>query len=246
MARTDFLERKDTPVRPRIAKHKGLLTDYDTDTAYVQAFYTLFANLRFHQEREQTGQTHTPATPVHTLLVTSASPSQNQATVAANLAIVAARSGAETILVDTHLRAPTLQGLFDLTQDTGLSDLLEEGEITPAKIATRLQPVFVAGLRVLTSGPVPAQGSALLLSPHLTSFVAGLRDLLATSGKPAGVVVFHSAPALSGADASLIADLSDQAVLTVIMGQTTRTQVKLAQEQLEQARTKLTGVVLLH
>jgi Mrp family chromosome partitioning ATPase len=51
---------------------------------------------------------------------------------------------------------------------------------------------------------------------------------------------------LSGADASLLGALTEQTVLAVIMGQTTRVQAKQAQEQLEQAHARLAGVVMLH
>lgn len=236
----------------RTQEQKALLTDYDTGTAYSQAFYTLFANIRFHWENQQKEQKRendgedTRATLVHTLQVTSASPYSGQATVAANLAIVAAQSGAETILVDANVREPAVRQCFGLPQGAGLSDLLEGGQISQQKIATCLQPTFVPGLRVLGAGSAPVQGSALLLSPNLEQVVAGLRALLAASGKPSGVVLFHSASVLSGADASLLGALTEQTVLAVIMGQTTRVQAKQAQEQLEQAHARLAGVVMLH
>ena len=230
----------------RTQEQKALLTDYDTSTSYSQAFYTLFANIRFHWESEWSGQERTVATQVHTLQVTAASAYSGQATVAANLAIVAAQSGAETILVDAHLRAPAIRQCFGLAEGPGLSDLLEDGNVIPQKIATCLQPTFVPGLRVLGAGNRPVQGAALLLSPHLEQVVVGLRDLLAASGKLSGVALLHSAPVLAGADASLIGALTDQTVLAVIMGQTTRVQAKQAQEQLEQAHAKLAGVVMLH
>ncbi len=225
-----------------IQEQKALLTDYDTGTAYTQAFSTLFANIRFLWVNEE----KTAATPVHTLLVTAASSYSSQATVAANLAIVAAQSGTETILVDGDMRAPSLRQYFGLAQGAGLSDLLMDGEITPQKIATCLQPTFVPNLRVLGAGHTPEQNAALLLSPQLGQVVAGEGALLASAGNQAGIAVFHSAPVLAGADASLLGALVDQTVLAVIMGKTTRLQAKQAQEQLEQAHSKLVGVVMLH
>ncbi|HEY0757444.1 MAG TPA: CpsD/CapB family tyrosine-protein kinase [Ktedonobacteraceae bacterium] len=230
----------------RIREQKALLTDYDTGTAYSQAFYTLFANIRFHWEREQVYQEQELETRFHSLQVTSASAHSNQAIVAANLAIVAAQSHAETILVDANLRAPALGQYFGLQPGAGLSDLLEKGDVTPQKIATCLQPTFVPGLRILGAGNSSAQNSALLLAPDLAQVLAGLRALLTSSGKRSGVALFHSAPVLVGADASLIGALTDQTVLAVIIGQTTRVQARQAQEQLEQAHTKIAGVVMLH
>jgi Mrp family chromosome partitioning ATPase len=227
----------------------ALLTDYDNTTAYSQAFYTLFANIRFHWEGQQAEVALEKRTSpqVHTLLVTTASPYKDQPTVAANLAIVAARSGTETILVDAELRSSVMQQRFGLSQESpGLSELLEDGEITPQKIAACLLPTFVPGLRVLGTGSVSTQGTALLLSPRLATVVEGIRELLISSGKPSGIIIFHSAPVLSGADASLIGVLTEQTVLAVVIGQTTRAQGKLAQEQLRQARIKLVGVIMLH
>lgn len=225
----------------RTKEQYALLTDYDTTAAYSQAFYTLFANIRFHWENKQSTTSR-----VHTLLITSASAYKDQATVAANLAIVAAQSGAETVLVDANLRRPGVRQCFGLAQGAGLTDLLEEEDVSPQKIAACLQPTFIPGLRVLGTGNSPAQGPALLLSSRLETVTAGLRDLVASSEKSSGIVLFHSAPVLSGADASLIGALADQTVLAVIMGQTTRVQAKQAQEQLEQAHIKLAGVIMLH
>jgi Mrp family chromosome partitioning ATPase len=232
----------------RTSEPLALLTDYETSTAYAQAFYTLFTNMRFHWEStlSRQEQEETSATQVHTVQVTAASPYSGQATIAANVALVAAQSGSETILVDANLRASAIRQCFGLPLGAGLSDLLEEGDITPQKIATCLQSTFVPGLRVLGAGSSSLQGSALLLSPHFTQVMASLRDLLAASGKPSGVAIFHSAPVLSGVDASLVGALTDQTVLAVIMGRTTRVQAKQAQEQLERAHVKLAGVAMLH
>jgi Mrp family chromosome partitioning ATPase len=285
----------------RSQERYALLTDYKTTSAYAQAFYTLFANLRFHRENEQrlsappthghrlsgmptatsneraagaaqsgvemllaerklrapgllpqpvfpelSAQQESALAPVHTLLVTSASLYKDQATVAANLAIVAAQSGAETILVDADLQTPGLQQRFGYPGGTGLSDLLAEGEITAESVLTCLQPTFVPGLRILRAGTASALGSALLLSPRLDRVIQVLYELLTAIEKPSGMALFHSAPVLSGADASLIGALTDQTVLAVIMGQTTRVQARQAQEQLAQAHVRLAGVLLLH
>lgn len=228
----------------RSQERYALLTDYETTTAYAQAFYTLFANMRFHRENELASAG--PGVSVHTLLVTSASVYKDRATVAANLAIVAAQSGAETILVDADLQAPGIQQRFGFPDGDGLSDLLEAGDITSERLAVCLQPTFVPGLRVLGAGTALAQGATLLLSPRLERAVLALRELLAVREQQAGVVLFHSAPVLCGADASLIGALTDQTVLAVIMGQTTRAQARQAQEQLAQAHIKRAGVIMLH
>lgn len=224
----------------------ALLTDYDTTTAYAQAFYTLFANIRFRWEDEQISPEQPDTSRVHTLLITSASAYKDQATVAANLAIVAAQSGAETILVDANLRSPGIRQRFGLTPNTGLSDLLAEGEVTPQKITDCLQPTFVPGLRILEAGTKQSQGPALLLLPHLEEVITGIRAVLASSEKSPAIAIFHSASALAGADAALIGAHTEQTVLAIVMGKTTRAQARQAQEQFDQAHIKLAGVIMLH
>lgn len=234
----------------RSHEQRALLTDYENTTAYSQAFYTLFANIRFYWENEQRApvqeDTATDASPVHTLLITPASAYKDQVTVAANLAIVAAQSGAETILVDTDLREPGLRQRFGLAQSDGLSELLTEQYLPTQRIVDCLQPTFVPGLRLLSAGAHPELSTALMLSARLEAVTNGLSEIAAASERQTGIVMYHSPPVLAGPDASLVGALTEQTVLAVIMGRTTRAQAKQAQEQLQQAHIKLAGVILLH
>jgi Mrp family chromosome partitioning ATPase len=218
-----------------------LLTDYDPNTAYCEAFHTLFANIRFNWEDKASKQSH-----VHTLLLTTPSDYIEQATVAANLAIVAAQSGALTILVDADLRTPSLQQRFGLNKSAGLSDLLEETSITPQKVANHLQSTFVPGLRLIVAGTSSRQGATLLLSTKLEECMCSISQVLVEQESTPGIVIYHSPPVLIGADASLIGALTEQTLLTIIVGRTTREQAKQAQEQLERAHTKLAGVIMLN
>lgn len=231
-----------------VREQHALLPDYEHAAPYCQAFYTLFANIRFHRENEQAMPRHEQSAlaQVHTLVITSASAYQDQATVAANLAIVAAQSGFETVLVDTDVSTPSLRQCFGLEAGAGLGDLLVEKELTTQRIAACLQSTFVPGLRVLSAGTVQPQGMALLLSPRLEAVTTSLRDIVAASEQQQGMILYHCAPVLSGPAASLVGALTDQTVLTVIMGKTTRAQAKQAQEQLQQAHIKLAGVIMLH
>src|SRR5690242_7136594 len=126
----------------RTNEQHALLTDYGKNTAYSEAFHTLFANIRFNWSSSNTGHD------VHTLLLTTPSNYDEQAAVTANLAIVAAQSGTPTLLVDADLRAPKLEQRFGLGKNPGLSDLLQEdGPITPERVISCLQTTFVPGLK---------------------------------------------------------------------------------------------------
>lgn len=216
----------------------ALLTDYDANTTYSEAFHTLLANIRLSWNPEQTE--------LHSLLLTTPSTYSEQATATANLAIVAAQSGIPTLLVDADLRNPSLSQRFGLGKNAGLSDLLREDSIPPQKLASYLQTTFVPHLRLLGAGNSTSEVATLLLSPKLTEVVESIRQYLKQTETIPGIILFHSPAVLAGADASLLAALVDQTFLTIIKDYTTRAQAKQAQEQLQRAHAKLAGIILLN
>lgn len=214
----------------------ALLTDYDASSAYSEAFHTLYANIRFNWDSEKNRQL--------TLLITMISPSGDQAIITANTAIVAAQSGTPTILVDADLRHPSLEQRFGVGQQKGLSDLLAAEQVTAREVASCLHSTFIPGLRLLGAGP--ASGPASLF--HLTKLekvIASIRDLLAAEETAPGIVIFHSPPVQTGADASVIGALVDQTLLAITKNYTTRTEAKRAQEQLERVHARLIGIIML-
>lgn len=213
----------------------ALLTDYDANSAYSEAFYTLYTNIRFNWNSEKDRQL--------TLLITTPGPFAGQAGIAANIAIAAAQSGTPVILVDADLRNPGLEQRFGAVQCEGLSDLLEETEVTPQKVASYLQPTFIPGLRLLGAGSKSGP-TALLHLTKLEAIFASIRALLAEETTPS-IVLFHSPAVESGADASVIAALVEQTLLVIGKNRTTRAQAKQAQEQLERVHAHLAGVILL-
>jgi capsular exopolysaccharide synthesis family protein len=213
-----------------------LLTDYDANSAYSEAFHTLYANIRFNWASEKNRQL--------TLLITAPSSFAGQAIVAANVAIAAAQSGTPTILVDADLRHPSLERRFGVGQQKGLADLLAAEQITAQEVASCLHSTFIPGLRLLGAGS--ASGSASLF--HLTKLekvIASIRELLAVEETVPGIVIFHSPSVQAGADASVIGALVDQTLLAIAKDHTTRTEAKQAQEQLERVHAHLVGIIML-
>lgn len=225
------------------SEQRALLTDYATHSAYSEAFYTLFANIR------TLWQKGTPRT--HSLNITTPAAYGDYAAVAVNLAIVAAQSSMQTILVESNLRRPGLQQRFGLEQSTGLSDLLVDASLTPEKVESRLQSTFVPNLEVLVAGSEATRDQALLLSPRLEEIIhtlcrepdtSGTMGTTESSGK---LVLFYSSSVLSGANATLIGTLTDSTILVILANRTKREQAKQAQERLEQAHVHIAGIVLV-
>jgi protein-tyrosine kinase len=222
-------------VSMRTPEQIALLSDYDTQSAYSEAYYTLLANIRFNWQDAAQRQ--------HTVLIARPAPTTNPATVAANIAIAAAQSGMATTLVDANLHMPGLEQRFGMQAHEGLSDLLTESAVTPERVESCLKQTFVPHLRLLGAGSVKDAG-ALLLSPKLEEVIRLIAQCTGTPDE-VGMVFFQCAPVLSGPDAALLAALVDQTILIVNKGSTTRAQVRRAQEQLRQAHAHVTGFAML-
>ena len=219
----------------RSQQQVALLTDYDAGSAYSAAYYTFFANIRFNWNKEQC---------VHTLLLCPPAAYSGQATVAANMAIAAAKSGTPTILVDADLRSPSLERRFGMEKGEGLSDLLAEDVITTQAVRQHLRDTFIPSLRLLSAG-MAVEGGILLLSEKLQAAIQTISLCLSETETAPGMLIFNSPPVLVGPDASLIGTLVEQTILVIAKDRTTRTQAKQAQEQLERAHTNLVGIAIL-
>jgi capsular exopolysaccharide synthesis family protein len=95
----------------------------------------------------------------------------------------------------------------------------------------------VAGLRILTSGPLPPNPAELLGSPQMKQLIKRLRE-------QAEVVILDSPPVLAVADASILGSQCDGALLVVDAGKTRSEVAKRAKETLDKIGVKLFGVVL--
>lgn len=103
-------------------------------------------------------------------LIMSAEPQQGKSMVASNLAIALVEYGKNIVLVDCDMRRPRLHDLFDLPNDTGLSDILADA----SDIKTELRHPF-KHISVITSGKRPLNPSLLLSSPHMVELIRDLR-----------------------------------------------------------------------
>lgn len=216
-----------------------LLTDYDPDSPYVVAYQTVYTNIRSNWDSDHNRQ--------HAISLTTPATYKEQAALAANIAITAAQSGTPTILVDADLNAPSLQQRFSPEDSTGLSELFTRETITLQTVTPYLHKVFIPGLYLVCGGKAlpQAQERNRLLTIKLPDLLVSLRQFLADTQSAPGIIILHSPPVLSGAEASLLGTLVDQTFLAIISGLTTRTQALQALEQLQRAKVQVAGTITL-
>jgi polysaccharide biosynthesis transport protein len=171
--------------------------------------------------------------PLQTLLVTSSLPKEGKSTVAANLAFAVAQSGRKVILVDAHLRLPTLHRFFDLSNRVGLSSVLE-GKAT---LDEAIQASKTAGVYVLTSGPLPPNPAELLSSPQMTQLIERLARQFA--------LVLLDSPALRVVtDAAAVSQNVSGVVLVVELAGATQESVRSARQELADVKAPTIGVIV--
>jgi capsular exopolysaccharide synthesis family protein len=170
--------------------------------------------------------------PLHKLLVTSPNPGDGKSTIAANLALVLAKTGSKVLLVDADLHRPQLDKLFDIESNRGLSGLLSSNRNT-----TPIQITQHPNLMVLPCGDLPDDAIELLSSPKLG-------NALDTLAAKADLMIIDCPPILTLSDASFLTPLVDGVLLVINSGRTERKAAVEAMALLKMAKIQFTGIVL--
>lgn len=169
-----------------------------------------------------------------TILVTSPSPAEGKTTVASNLGMALAETGRSVLLVDGDFRRPRLHHVFDLPNNWGLTSLLADGANMPDVVG---MPTAFPGLSVLPSGPAPESISKILYSPALRQFFNLVRTRF-------DIILIDAPPILEVADARVMGEFADGAVLVLRAGSTDRADALVACQSLQEDGTLLLGTVL--
>lgn len=186
--------------------------------------------------------------PVRTVLVTSALPSEGKTTIARNLALAFAETGARVALVDADLRRPAIADAFNIAPTPGLTEVLT-GSV-PLEDALRRPPTappggdaqdveFYEGAApyVLTSGTRSANPPVVLAS-------ARMQEVLAELSERHDVVILDAPPLLAVSDALPLLGLVDGVVVATRIKQSTFQSSRRALQALARVpRTRLLGVV---
>lgn len=180
-----------------------------------------------------TVETPFAASPVRSVVITSSLPNEGKSLSSSNLAITAALSGENVVLVDCDLRHPSLHRFFNLSNDIGLTSVVG-GACT---LNEALQDTRIPGLRVLTAGPVTLDPMQIINS-------AGARRCLEQLTEIADFVVIDTPPALVYAEAQVIAAMTDAMLLVISSQDAKKREVSRTRDLLEQTGLVPLGVIL--
>ena len=209
---------------PEIRSSKGplLLTDDAIAAPLTEAMRTLRTNLQFLAKRDD----------VRAIVVTSPALGDGKTVVSSNLAIALTQVGSRVILIDGDLRRPRLHRVFGMPNDRGLSGILSGG----STIENAVSGMAVPNLRIIPSGPIPAQPTELLGSAEMAEVVQRVREV-------SDFVIIDSPPVIGLADPSVLASYTD-GVLLVISQDAGRRALTQARTQLERVGARILGIVV--
>lgn len=199
-----------------------LITLTDVRSPQAEAYRSLRTNLEFSSLDH----------PLHTILITSASPNEGKSITLANLGVIEAQTGRKVILLDCDLRRPRLHEIFGVSNNLGVSSVLMDPEAD-----LPLQSTTVANLEVLPGGPLPPNPADLLASQRMDQLLARVSD-------QADLVLVDAPPVIVATDAALLAAKVDGVVLVVSAGQTKREHAERAKDLLAKVNARLVGAVL--
>lgn len=170
---------------------------------------------------------------INSLLITSEKPMSGKSTLSANIAVTYAQAGYKTLIIDGDMRKPTQHYIFDLPNNSGLSNLI----INKTTYSESIKETRVENLAILTAGPTPPNPSELIAS---SKFEKIYNELL----EHYDFVVIDTPPVNTVTDAQVYAKTVKNCVLVIDTEKNNKAEVKKAKDLLNKAGGKLLGAVL--
>jgi protein-tyrosine kinase len=170
--------------------------------------------------------------PLHTLVITSASPAEGKSFTATNLALTQAQlTGRKVILGDFDFRRPTVDKTFGIPSSPGITDYLQ-GQ---AQLSDVIRNIASTNLYIMTAGAAVPNPLELLNLRECKQLIDSLREYF-------DWVIIDSPPLLFAADGNLLATMCDGTILVVRIGSTTFDAVTRALQSL--CENNVLGIVV--
>lgn len=193
------------------------------NSAQAEEFRRIRSSLRFASASHE----------ITSVAVTSSIPGEGKSTVSINLALTLAETGARVLIIDADLRRPTVAEVLAVEPHVGLTNVLVD-RISVDEVAHRWGR---NQLDVLPAGEVPPNPAELLASTRM-------KELIASLSKQYDHVIVDTAPVLSVADATVLAQQVDATIMVVDSRSLRRAQLAQSIAALDRAGARVAGIVL--
>jgi len=218
-------KRNRNRLRIELPKASTLFTLIEPNSPISEQFRTIRTNIQYSQLEK----------PIKSIAITSAGPSEGKSTTAANLAIMFAKLGLKTLLVDSDMRRPTVHLTFGVENDVGLSDLLSLKQLSVGEV---VQESKVPYLDVMTSGVSVPNPSELLAHNRMKKLNKVLDKLY-------DFVIYDMPPVSTVTDVQLVSPYLDGVVVVVKKEVTDKKLLNRAMYLLNKVEANILGCVYL-
>ena len=167
------------------------------------------------------------------ILVTSAQEGEGKSSTVHALALALAKLDRRVLVIDADMRRPRQQGLFNVTPERGVSEVMT-GQ---AKAEDVIVETGTPGVSLLPSGAIPPNPAELLSTPALDVLLASVQGRYDT-------VLIDAPPILGVPDTVLLAAKAQAAVLVVEWGRNHHGGLRVAVDRLRRAGGVIIGAVL--
>ena len=226
-------KKEDISIRRRSAKSKTamsvvqyprqILSFTGDDSVITESYRSLRTNLSFVS----------PDAPLHTLVVTSAGPSEGKSLTTANLAMAYAQMGKKTLLIDADLRRPVLHHFFNVKREPGFAELFIENP----NYDLAIRPSGRENLSVITAGIFSPNPAELIASHKMVQHIEYFKNNF-------DMVFFDTPPIVAVTDATLLGKKVDGVLLVIKSHHSDREFVSRALSNLNNVGVKVWGAIL--
>lgn len=167
------------------------------------------------------------------ILITAASPLEGSTTITANLVnFLSNKAGHKVMVIDANLKAPATHKVFNIPDNTGLANVLED-KISWEKAAHDLGP----NLTVLPAGNTSLNSTPLLDSTRMVNVIKAAKEKYE-------LVFIDYANLRSFKDACVLSPYLDGIILVINEGKTRHHTIKPLLAPLKHKKANLLGVIL--
>lgn len=206
-----------------ISKEETILDHINRYDSYIlDAYRILRTNLYYYSKKND----------IKTIVITSASPKEGKTTAAAMLAMVLAKGGSKTLLIDCDMRNGVIYKIFN-TRRVGISNvLMGDAELSKVLIKTDTENLFIVPAGIKPYNPVE-----LLSSDLMKKVIADLRESF-------DYIILDTPPVGFFTEAQVLSQSIDGYLLVVASGESDRELTIKAQKLIHYTEGKMIGVLL--
>jgi capsular exopolysaccharide synthesis family protein len=186
-----------------------------------EALHNIQVNLKLLESQKE----------IKTLAITSSVSQEGKSSVSANYAVTQAECGKRILLVDGDLRRPTQHNIWQISNQVGLSNVLNQ-EVEWHQAVQKVMP----NLDVLTAGTIPENPVSLLNSMFMGILMSNLVNNYDR-------IIFDTPPLVGLADTKIIGKLVDGLLLVVRPGIANYASVSATKKILAASNFTILGIV---